>query len=793
MSRPSPRTVFLEALDQETTDQRDAYLQSVCGDDAELRASVESLLDAHDRPANPLDCVPQNRQVDAKLLAETIGQAEHVGMRIGSYRLMEQIGEGGFGLVFVAQQEKPVKRKVALKIIKPGTGSQEVLARFSAERQAVAMMDHPNIAQVFDAGVTEDSRPYFVMELVRGEPITDFSDRHELSLRQRLKLFQDVCAAIHHAHQKGVVHRDLKPSNVMVTMHDDLPVVKVIDFGVAKAIGQSLTDQTIYTRFYSMIGTPLYMSPEQAAMSGLDVDTRSDIYSLGVLLYELLTGTTPFDRQRLDSAGYDEMRRIILEEEPPKPSTRLTTIQSAVSTTVAVGQSARSRGPTAAEHRESIPSDLDWIVIKAMEKDRTRRYESAAELKSDVMRFISDEPIEARPPSRSYRLSKFARRNRVVLLSGSLVVAALVAGLVASLNQASIAIGERNEKEVALQDAIAARKEVESFAERLKTANVMVGNARTHEESGEFVAADLAYSDAVSLVPNYYLVWVQRAALRGRLNLWDEAAEDFAEAMRLEAPIDSRQWEGAAAIFRLTDRDGDYRKMYSRLMTPIKMESQPLSLTSIRSCLIAPANEVDAQRLASDAATLLDLADGQPGPSGGFPGGTGLSGPEASDLGREFRNREREFGPSGAGRGPGRPPGPGGRSFRDHAPRSVMEYVAAWANLRAGDNRKSLDYSDSTSQAWGPSIDMTHALRAIAFYRLGETDRALKALKLTDNALERIIGETVESTENHRHWIDFVEMVLLHREATRAVTGKQIGVDPRIEDAQQRTRESKAF
>ena len=434
--------------------------------------------------------------------------------------------------------------------------------------------------------------------------------------------------------------------------------------------------------------------------------------------------------------------------------------------------------------------------MKAMEKDRTRRYESAAEMKSDVTRFLSEEPIEARPPSRSYRLRKFARRNRAALLTGSLVIAALVAGLVASLYQASIAIAERNEKEFALQDAIAARKEVEGFAERLKTANVMVGNARKHEESQEYAAADLAYSEAVSLVPNYYLVWVQRGALRGRLNLWDEAADDFAEAMRLEAPIDSRQWEGAAAIFRLTERDGDYRKMYSRLMTPIKKESQPLSLTSIRSCLIAPANEVDAQRLASDAATLLDLADGQPGPPGGFPGGTGLSGPEGSDVGREFRNREREFGPRGPGRGPGRPPGPGGPggpSFRDHAPRSVMEYVAAWANLCAGDNRKSLDYSDSASQAWGPSIDMTHSLRAIALHRLGRIDEALEELKLADNALARMIRETVETIEDQRPWIDFVEMVLLHREATLVVTDKVIGLDPRIEEAQQKTRESMSF
>ena len=782
MSRPSPRTVFLEALDQETTDQRDAYLQSACGDDAELRASVESLLAAHDRPANPLDRVPQNRQLDSTLLAETFGRSDHIGMTIGSYRLMEQIGEGGFGLVFVAQQEKPVKRKVALKIIKPGTGSQEVLARFNAERQAVAMMDHPNIAQVFDAGVTDDARPYFVMELVRGQPITEFCDRHELSLRERLKLFQDVCAATHHAHQKGVVHRDLKPSNVMVTLHDDKPVARVIDFAVATAMGHNLTDQMFYTRFYSMIGTPLYMSPEQAAMSGLDVDTRSDIYSLGVLLYELLTGTTPFDRKRLDSAGYDEMRRIIRDEEPPKPSTRLTTIQSVKLATVADGSSTNMQTPKAKYRRESIPSDLDWIVMKALEKDRTRRYESAAAMKADVMRFLMEEPIEARPPSRGYRLRKFAGRNRVALLTGSLVFAALIAGMVASLYQASIAISERNEKETALQDAIAARREVESFAERLKTANVLVGNARTHEESQQYAAAESEYSEAVELVPNYYLVWVQRAALRGRLLLWDEAAEDFSEAMRLEAPIDSRQWEGAAAIFRLTGREDDYRTMYSRFMTPKDDASQPLSLTSIRSCLIAPASESDAQRLAADVETLLDRPDGPPGPPDGFQGG-----PADSEFERDRFDREREFGPGEPGRGPGGPP------FRDHAPRSVMEYVAAWANLRAGNDRKALEYLDSASPSRGPGGDMVHSLRAIALNRLADNEEAVESLRRADEALDRMIQGMQDSAADQRPWIDFVEMVLLHREATLAVTGKKIGLDPRIKQTQQRMRETLSF
>jgi serine/threonine protein kinase len=332
--------------------------------------------------------------------ATVIGErtAEQVGAVIGPYKLMEQIGEGGFGLVFVAEQQKPVKRRVAIKVIKPGMDSRDVIARFEAERQALALMDHPNIARVLDAGTTDSGRPYFVMELVHGVPITDYCDRNQLTPRERLELFVFVCQAVQHAHQKGIIHRDLKPSNVMVMLHDGEPVVKVIDFGVAKALHQHLTEKTIYTHFAQMIGTPLYMSPEQAEMSGLDIDTRSDIYSLGVLLYELLTGTTPFDKQRVAKAAYDELIRMIREEDPPKPSTRLS-------------QSTESL-PAVAAHRRIEPArlskmfrgDLDWITMKALEKDRTRRYETASGLAADILRYLHDEPVEASPPSAGYRL-----------------------------------------------------------------------------------------------------------------------------------------------------------------------------------------------------------------------------------------------------------------------------------------------------------------------------------------------------------------------------------------------------
>jgi serine/threonine protein kinase len=345
------RAVFEAALELPPED-RGAYLDSVCGDDAALRQRLEGLLGKHDQAGSFLE----SPAVAAVATVDAPAVSERPGTVIGPYKLMEQIGEGGMGLVFVAEQQQPVRRKVALKVIKPGMDTRAVVARFEAERQALALMDHPNIAKVLDGGETGAGRPYFVMELVKGAPITQFCDDNRLSPRERLALFLDLCSAVQHAHQKGIIHRDLKPSNVLVMSHDGRPVVRVIDFGVAKAVGRQLTDKTIYTQFAQLIGTPLYMSPEQAGESGLDGDTRSDIYSLGVLLYELLTGTTPFDQERLRAAGYDEIRRIIREEEPVRPSARISTLGQAAATLSANRQS------DAKQLRRQLRGELDWIA-----------------------------------------------------------------------------------------------------------------------------------------------------------------------------------------------------------------------------------------------------------------------------------------------------------------------------------------------------------------------------------------------------------------------------------------------
>src|SRR5262245_60020521 len=409
------KEIFM-AVSEAAPGERAALLDRECGGDAELRQRVEALLQVHEEPDSFL------RKPRAE---STAAYQPALGLQVGQtfagrFKLREELGHGGMGVVFVADQTEPVQRRVALKVIREGADSVRMLARFEAERQALALMDHPNIAKVLDGGL-HDGRPFFVMELVKGVPITAYCDHHKLTPRERLELFVPVCQAIQHAHQKGVIHRDIKPSNVLIALYDDKPVPKVIDFGVAKATGAALTERTIDTGFGGVVGTPQYMSPEQATFNNLDIDTRSDVYALGVLLYELLTGSPPFSKKDLEHRGLLEMLRVVREEEPPRPSTKLSTAD-------ALPTLSANRGTEPRKLTGLLRHELDWIVMKALEKDRTRRYETTNGFAADVQRYLAGEAVQAHPPSATYRLRKFVRRHRGQVIAASLVLAALLAG-----------------------------------------------------------------------------------------------------------------------------------------------------------------------------------------------------------------------------------------------------------------------------------------------------------------------------------------------------------------------------
>ncbi len=455
---PNRDAIFWAAVEIASAEDRAAYIAQDCGGDAELLAEVEQLVNAHFQAGSFLEepAMASGWHVAADESASTATchpLAERPGTVIGSYKLLQLIGEGGMGAVYLAEQAQPVRRKVALKLIKPGLDSAQVIARFEAERQALALMDHPNIAKVLDAGAAESDRPFFVMELVKGVSITRFCDERRLTPRQRLELFVPVCQAVQHAHQKGVIHRDLKPSNVLVALYDGVSVPKVIDFGVAKAAGQALTERTLCTVFGAVVGTLEYMSPEQAELNQLDVDTRSDIYSLGVLMYELLTGTTPIQSKRLKGAALLEMLRMIREEEPPRPSKRL-------STTEELPAIAARRGLEPRRLSGLVRGELDWIVMKCLEKERGRRYETANGLARDLERYLRDEPVQACPPSVGYSVRKFLRRNRGPALAAALVLLALVVGiigttwgLIRAVNAEGAAVNLARQKEAALTAA----------------------------------------------------------------------------------------------------------------------------------------------------------------------------------------------------------------------------------------------------------------------------------------------------------------------------------------------------
>lgn len=549
--------IFHEILEQ-AAEKRAAFLADACGADAELRQRVEALLQAQANPGSFLQVpAPGHRN------SPTIDQphVEIPGTMIGPYKLLQQIGEGGMGTVYMAEQAQPVQRKVALKVIKAGMDSKQVIARFEAERQALAVMDHVNIARVLDAGTTESGLPYFVMELVHGVPITKYCDDNHLTPRQRLELFVPVCQAIQHAHQKGIIHRDIKPSNVMITLYDGKPVPKVIDFGVAKATEQKLTERTLFTQFGTMVGTLEYMSPEQAERSALGVDTRSDIYSLGVLLYELLTGSTPLSHKRVKEAAYAEVLRLIKDEEPPRPSTRLSDSGEALASISA------NRHMEPAKLTKLVRGELDWIVMKTLEKDRNRRYETANGFAQDVQRYLNDETVQACPPSSAYRLRKFAGRNRVAISTAALVLAALVVGTFVSTWQAIRAIRAEGLAQTRLEAETEARRLADEALQQAKTNYDLAEEQREAADHQRQQAEDakketVAYLQQAREAVDLMLTRVAGKELndqpnmqRVKRNLLDDALKFYQGFLQQNSTDPSIRAETGMAYFRIGEID----------------------------------------------------------------------------------------------------------------------------------------------------------------------------------------------------------------------------------------------
>jgi serine/threonine protein kinase/tetratricopeptide (TPR) repeat protein len=743
----SLKEVFLAAL-AVAPEARAAWLGQVCGHDADLRRHVELMLAAHDAPQSLLDrWAPDPPSGPVATVPEPI--RERPGMVIGPYKLLQQLGEGGMGTVFMAEQTEPVQRKVALKIIKPGMDSRQVITRFDAERQVLALMDHPNIARVLDAGTTEPmpecrvqsadcrseisnlnpaistGRPYFVMELVKGVPITRYCDEHRLTPKQRLELFLPVCQAVQHAHQKGIIHRDLKPSNVLVAEYDDKPVAKVIDFGVAKATGPKLTERTLFTEFGQVLGTLEYMSPEQAKLNALDIDTRSDLYALGVLLYELLTGTTPFKKERLHEAAFDEMLRIIREEEPPRPSTRL-------STTEELAALAANRSLEPKKLTGLVRGDLDWIVMKCLEKDRGRRYETANGLARDIERYLHDEPVYACPPSAGYRLRKFARRHKASLTTAALLLAALLLGSGLSIWQAIRATLARDAEVEAQLDLAAAKQLADDRAEqigqdlkRLNEANELVDSGRFYLDLGQWARAESAFTKAVQCRPDHSRVWAERAELYLRLGFWDLGAADYARAFQIQEP-GSAHYFFVHALLRLYVGDTHgYRQICERAEQRFAGTTEPMVSNYLNGFYRLSADPVvDPARIVQLAQAALPL-----------------------------------------GRAPWLPEGLGLAHYR------AGEYEEAIARLRE-------------ARAMDPNWEKarTNAILAMAHHGLGEAESARQSLDAATRANDQRIQSIFQNPPGNLGvwWANVLYADLIYREAKKLIEGSEPTDDARL-------------
>jgi serine/threonine protein kinase len=715
--------------------ERKAFLDRACAGDPGRRARLEELLAAQNEAERFFaGCVPALRarlddfpSVGTPIPGESsrtnLSTEEQPGARIGHYKLLQKIGEGGCGVVYMAEQEKPVRRRVALKVIKLGMDTKSVIARFEAERQALAMMDHPNIARVFDAGATDTGRPYFVMELVRGFKITEYCDQNQLDTRRRLDLFIQICRAIQHAHQKGIIHRDIKPSNILVTLHDGVPVPKVIDFGIAKATEARLTDRTLFTAYEQLIGTPAYMSPEQAEMSGLDIDTRSDIYSLGVLLYELLTGKTPFDSKELLRSGLDEMRRTLREREPDRPSAKLNTLQGDELTATA-------------EHRHVEPpklisllrGDLDWIVMKALEKDRTRRYETANGLAMDIQRHLNDEPVVARPPCRLYRFQKLVRRNKGVFTATAAVTAALVIGLGAST---WLFLKERK----ARQRAVAAEQQQARLRQEAEV--------REKITQAAFLATQDSFDEADALMGRMTLTrpTVEGAAVLRALgewhalhNRWRQAADRFTVLLEVNqldgADVSTLDYlEYGPALIELGDTD-NYERFRKAAIARFAGTTYPFADRIVKISLLLPADK----KIIGSLGPLAEVA------------AKSVAGAENNTDGDIFR------------------------AAWQSVSLALLEYRRGDSDKAVGWCRRCLDYREYNYNA--PRTATARVILAMSCHQLGQADKARSELAQGREAIEAKFKSGLDRGSGVQgFWFDWVFARILLREATSLIEG----------------------